>query len=161
MFFSNINEIKIKKFVLLIKLILTSKLILLTIQIIKSIALIIFETTKIIFRCLVKCSPVFTIFKAIIVYARIFFLNIILAVTGIYSLIKLYSQSIEIGPKKMKSSKSPQSLIILNEWLTDNLGFPYASKQTKQELAEKTNLTINQVSRWLKWRREYLKKSLF
>lgn len=43
---------------------------------------------------------------------------------------------------------------ILQEWYEQNKEKPYASKQTRIELAQKTNLSVKSVSNWLRNKRK-------
>ena len=43
---------------------------------------------------------------------------------------------------------------MLEEWFFNNKNNPYASYRNKIELSKKTNLTVNQVSKWLVKRRK-------
>jgi hypothetical protein len=52
---------------------------------------------------------------------------------------------------------SEKSTSILKDWLQQNSHHPYASKDTKQELARKCDLTELQVSNWLLNSRKKLK----
>jgi hypothetical protein len=52
-----------------------------------------------------------------------------------------------------------EQLIILEEWYRLNQGKPYANRILKQELAIKTNLSIEQVSNWLTNKRAFVKKN--
>jgi hypothetical protein len=52
-----------------------------------------------------------------------------------------------------------EQLILLEEWYSLNEEKTYASKILKQELANKTNLSIQQVSNWLTNKRAFVKKN--
>jgi hypothetical protein len=54
-----------------------------------------------------------------------------------------------------------EQLIILEEWFELNQRYPYANKRTKQELANRTNLSIEQVSSWLANKRVSMRKNTF
>jgi hypothetical protein len=44
---------------------------------------------------------------------------------------------------------TPESVLILKEWLMGNLSRPYASKTDMIELSQKSGLTVYQTQRWL------------
>lgn len=62
--------------------------------------------------------------------------------------------------KNIRSKKNfhEELLIILEEWYGLNERNPYANKSTKQELANRTNLSIEQVSSWLANKRASMRK---
>jgi hypothetical protein len=60
--------------------------------------------------------------------------------------------------KKTYFKMQDESLIILTKWLLDNSISPYASRATKIELAQKTNLSIDQVTSWLNEARKKKRK---
>jgi hypothetical protein len=53
---------------------------------------------------------------------------------------------------------SSHSLEILNDWFRANSSNPYASASVKADLANKTGLTIQQVTSWLHEARKRYKK---
>jgi len=66
--------------------------------------------------------------------------------------------------KNFKNTRSKkhfheEQLIILEEWFGLNERNPYANKSTKQELAKRTNLSIEQVSSWLANKRASVRKN--
>jgi hypothetical protein len=62
--------------------------------------------------------------------------------------------------KKIHSNKlfNEEQLLILEEWYEHNRNFPYANNIINQELAKKTNLSVNQVKNWINHKRAYLRK---
>jgi len=52
-------------------------------------------------------------------------------------------------PNKNPGKFAPQQTKCLNEWLSKNIGYPYADQQATAELAAATGLTSHQVKRWL------------
>jgi hypothetical protein len=61
--------------------------------------------------------------------------------------------------KKTYFKMKDESLIILTKWLNDHYINPYASRANKIELAQKTNLSIDQVTSWLNEARKKKKKA--
>lgn len=60
---------------------------------------------------------------------------------------------------RLKKNFHDEQLIILEEWFGLNQIYPYANKSTKQELANRTNLSIEQVSSWLANKRVSIRKN--
>lgn len=54
-----------------------------------------------------------------------------------------------------------KSQLVLEDWFFQNIKKPYASRKQKIELAERTSLSISQVSNWLLNKRKRFKKKKF
>lgn len=51
-----------------------------------------------------------------------------------------------------------QSKNILELWFSQNILYPYANKETKKELSDKTNLSVKQITQWLINQRKKIQK---
>ena len=58
---------------------------------------------------------------------------------------------------KKRTLYSNETTIILNEWFNENILFPYPTKEIKEQLADKTNLTVQQVTFWMSNKRKQMK----
>lgn len=60
-----------------------------------------------------------------------------------------------------KKNYNPETVLVLEEWFIKNLDNPYASAKMKIELAKKTSLSVQQVSKWLMNKRKKIKEKPF
>ena len=77
-------------------------------------------------------------------------------------LINIVKKNIQILENKSKKTKVVSNKCkkkeILNKWFILNIENPYPCKQTKIDLATKTNTSIDYINEWFKYQRKKLKK---
>ena len=107
-------------------------------------------------------------------YCFCIFYNSMAEIKKIKSNIKIYEpvlsseKSLILQKLKMKDKKTDIKCessstwkinqLILKKWLNENICNPYASKETKKYLSDKTSLTEQQITAWLIYERQKLKK---
>ena len=105
---------------------------------IKLIFNIVFSIFKISFYMVKKIANIYNLVKHISTFL-------------IYILVNFDNQKSE---KSIKSKKfSNEDTIVLENWYIANLNHPYPTSQEKEELVNMTNLSIEQISKWLSNRR--------
>ena len=90
-----------------------------------------------------------------IIFEKRIFNNAYDSLSTVTRKIKQYNEKSNkiLVPRNKRLKISDQNLYILNEWYDSNINNPYLSSKNKKILAKKSNLTENQITKWLQNKR--------